>query len=244
MKKNELLERYSAGERNFINVYLREVNLKKAHLAQINLSSSYLSGANLEGINLEGADLRNIDLSGVNLSRANLQGANLQSANLRSADLSYTNLTQANLRNADLSEAYFKRADLKQANLAGANLLRTYFKEASINEQTVFPEGFDIKRAGTVFGTLPEVATPAPTTADSTPAPTATKPAVKLHTKSKDGGVIIRPLKPVEVKIDVTPAPEIASQPMALPISTNPTAEEPAATSPLIYRWITAIKDL
>ena len=72
MNREELLKRYSAGERDF---------------SHENLSHADLSGADLRGVNLHGADLR-----GVNLRNADLRCADLGGANLRGADLSGANI--------------------------------------------------------------------------------------------------------------------------------------------------------
>ena len=80
MDREDLIKRYSRGERGFI--------------------CADLIGADLSGADLSGADLRGADLSGADLSDANLRGANLRSSDLRSADLS-----GADLRGADLSDA-------------------------------------------------------------------------------------------------------------------------------------------
>ena len=72
MNREELLKRYSAGERDF---------------SCDNFSGADLSGADLRGVNLHGADLR-----GVNLRNADLRCADLRGANLRGADLSGANI--------------------------------------------------------------------------------------------------------------------------------------------------------
>jgi hypothetical protein len=49
MDASELLERYAAGERNFIGVELSEPYLVNANLSNANLSNTCLSGAKLDG---------------------------------------------------------------------------------------------------------------------------------------------------------------------------------------------------
>ena len=63
-----------------------------------------------------------------------LSGADLSSASLNGADLSGVDLTNSNLEGASLSEASLSGADLSGANLKGAVW----------NEETIFPEGFEI----------------------------------------------------------------------------------------------------
>ena len=68
-------------------------------------------------------DLRDLDLTGFNLSKADLIGANLNGSELCDADLSDANLSQANLGGADLSGTIY-------------------------NKKTIWPDGFDQKKAG------------------------------------------------------------------------------------------------
>ena len=79
--------------------------------------------------NVRGAYLVRADLSGADLSQADLYRAKLSGAKLSQA-----NLYRANLRNANLSEARLRGADLTDANLSGVVW----------NDETVFPEGFEI----------------------------------------------------------------------------------------------------
>ena len=82
MTRDELLDRYSSGKRNFTCANLRGANLRDA-----DLSGANLSGANLWGANLWGANLRNAYLWGVNLRDADLRDADLRNANLRNANV-------------------------------------------------------------------------------------------------------------------------------------------------------------
>lgn len=107
-----LITRYQAGTRNFINANLRCSHLSQQRLQGINLSHGFLNYADLER-----ADLSNAELSAADLSNANLNAANLTNASLFGA-----NLTKANLNGANLEEAKLRKACLKGANLEGANL--------------------------------------------------------------------------------------------------------------------------
>ena len=55
-------------------------------------------------------------------------------ANLTGANLRWANLVGADLKRANLSKADLSKADLTDANLSGAVW----------NDETVFPEGFEI----------------------------------------------------------------------------------------------------
>jgi len=59
MKAEELLRRYTAGERDFAGVDLRESKIIDAQLPKINLQKADLSGADLTRTDLQNAVLRN-----------------------------------------------------------------------------------------------------------------------------------------------------------------------------------------
>ena len=123
---------------------IRDGNLFSANLSGIKLVGADLSGANLSGANLIGANLIVAYLIGANLSGAKLIGAYLGDAKLNSADLSGANLSGANLRGANLSYA-----NLSGANLNGAILSDTTdFLEARYDDETQFPEGFNLETKG------------------------------------------------------------------------------------------------
>ncbi|MEG3850160.1 pentapeptide repeat-containing protein [Microcoleus sp. herbarium19] len=127
---DELLRRYAAGNRYFINANLRCAQLSNICLENIDLSYAKLNladlgGSNLSQANLTLAEMRSANLSGSNLHKsqlvkANLAGANLSNANLRGADLSNADLSNANLNGADLRSANLGRVDLRKTSLDGA----------------------------------------------------------------------------------------------------------------------------
>ncbi len=95
-------------------------------LAGCNLRGARFEVANLRGARLHEADLRDAKLNHADLSGAHLQEADLRSANLLGVDLRYADLRGANLNGADLSDAL----------VFGANH----------DEDTRWPEGFDLSR--------------------------------------------------------------------------------------------------
>ncbi|MBW4569842.1 MAG: pentapeptide repeat-containing protein [Tolypothrix carrinoi HA7290-LM1] len=122
LKSDELIKRYAAGERNFINA-----NLRCAMLASVKLSEANLSYAKLNLANLSKADLSKVDLTAADLSEANLSAADLSQAylvrtNLTKTDLQLADLSSANLTRANLSEVNLSHADLRGANLAYSDL--------------------------------------------------------------------------------------------------------------------------
>ena len=101
-ERNNLLQSYALGRKDF-----RYANLQQANLSQTNLVNINLIAANLSNANLEGANLTSAKLIEANLSNANLQGANLTSAKLMGANLTGANLKDAIIHNTDLTNAVF-----------------------------------------------------------------------------------------------------------------------------------------
>jgi uncharacterized protein YjbI with pentapeptide repeats len=127
MTREELLQRYASGDRDFSGAYLDE--------------GTKLTGANLSGINLSGSTLAEAGLDTVNFSGANLQGAHfgqstLFDTNLRSANLSKAILSHASLDRSDLTDCQLVGANLEAASLMNVNLTRANLTDALISEDT------------------------------------------------------------------------------------------------------------
>lgn len=103
----ELLTRYSSGERNF---------------AGCDLSGEIIVGNNLDGIDLTGAILKDVRLDASSLRFANLRDANLQSAHLYRTNLMDTDLSNAVLREVSAEGALMLSAKFNQSDLRDANL--------------------------------------------------------------------------------------------------------------------------
>ena len=96
------------------------------------------------------ADLSRARLREANLSKTDLSNANLRDANLTGADLTDVCLSEADLRRASLSRAELSGADLSGADLSKVSLTDVYLEGAVWNDNTVFPEGFEIpEKSGT-----------------------------------------------------------------------------------------------
>lgn len=97
---SEVIDRYTAGDRNF-----QGMNLKGAQLPGINLSQANFIHTQFQEANLENAQLQGTKFIFANLSQTNLRGANLRQAKLMGANLSDAQLEGADLTHADLSDA-------------------------------------------------------------------------------------------------------------------------------------------
>jgi Pentapeptide repeats (8 copies) len=99
---DDLLRRYAAGERNFVDIglYGKPIDLnhsEKPDLTGVNLSGAILLGANLCDVNFTSANLTNCDLRyswlwGTNFTGANLKGANIAHSNAMGAIFKNANL--------------------------------------------------------------------------------------------------------------------------------------------------------
>ena len=97
MTREELLDKYLGGERDFSGIDLKGSNLSGCDLRVCDLRGSNLSGCDLSGCNLRVCDLRGSNLSGSDLSGCNLSGCNLKWSNLSWSNLSGCNLSGCNL---------------------------------------------------------------------------------------------------------------------------------------------------
>jgi uncharacterized protein YjbI with pentapeptide repeats len=144
--KNEFIQNYRAGVRNFQHTILTAVNLTGTNLEQINLDESNLIEINWSNCSLNFASLRKAYLGLSNFQNCCLRSANLQEANLQEA-----NLAQADLADADLQKANLQQANLKGANLTGAKLDQACLVQAVYDSQTLFDPHFDPQAAGMIL---------------------------------------------------------------------------------------------
>ena len=114
----ELLARYTDGERNFAGVTITSIS---------NRLCPYLEGVNLQDINLRGADLSDWNLREINLTGAKLFGACLENVCLNDAIV-----RNADLRNVDLSFATLYKADFTNSILSGMKAISTTFDRAKL----------------------------------------------------------------------------------------------------------------
>jgi uncharacterized protein YjbI with pentapeptide repeats len=129
MTAEELLERYAAGERDFVGVGLSGV-LEDADLSGINLMGACLTQvrivrSNLTKANLSSAYMLHSRMTDVNLTNADLRAACMVYADWRNVNLSnacmwYANLTGASLKDANLSYTDFEKSILIETNMLGA----------------------------------------------------------------------------------------------------------------------------
>jgi Pentapeptide repeats (8 copies) len=118
-------------------------------LRRLRLSDTYIPG----GANLENALFWRSSLINAGLGKANLRGAKLGWTDLRYSFLESTDLRGADLRRADLRYAKLRDVDLRGADLRGSdlreieNLNRANLVDAKVNDETKWPDAFDLQAA-------------------------------------------------------------------------------------------------
>ena len=100
-----------------------------------------------------GADLRAVEIGGADLHDARIGGAGLRDADLHEAKLGGVQLRGVRLNGADLHDAnlsgeHFDDWDRPGADLSGADLSGAKLSGAIADNATVWPVGFDWRRAG------------------------------------------------------------------------------------------------
>jgi uncharacterized protein YjbI with pentapeptide repeats len=133
----------------------KSVNLSGAKLREADLTGARLRDAILSEANLEGAMLCDADLDGADLQKAillaNLRGAYLRGANLSGAMLYGSDLKGAILNGAILREAILSAANLSGTDLSSADLTDVIMEGTEYTTETIWPEDFDPKEAGTIL---------------------------------------------------------------------------------------------
>ena len=124
---------------------LGPVNFKGA-----NFKNAEMYGVSLIGANIEGGDFTDADIGGVDLRNSNLEKAKLTGIKIQG-----TNFDGANLKNADFSGAYLENARFQNTNVSGADFtgvtfVSTNFTGATYDDDTIWPDGFNISDHGLV----------------------------------------------------------------------------------------------
>ncbi len=137
MTREELIEAYARGERDFSELALNGIDLSGLDLSEINLSNSNLNGANLVGTNFSKANLTKADISGAAASRANFSDAEMGwclcvGTDLIGADFRRVTAQGTNFTNALGIRAHFDEADCLGAIFTNMNAMAAQFTEANL----------------------------------------------------------------------------------------------------------------
>ncbi|MEM8723719.1 MAG: pentapeptide repeat-containing protein [Cyanobacteria bacterium P01_G01_bin.39] len=132
MDREELLERYTAGERDFNSVEIPGIDLSNLDLCRIQLAYAEMEGANFSGTNLSEGCLQSSWIERVNFSRANLYGIDFYETCWDGIDFTGACLVGTNL------EIAYGKANLTNANLIGAI---NFSNDEAIFQNTIMPDG-------------------------------------------------------------------------------------------------------
>lgn len=147
LKEKLLKDKDSPGEPVFNVAQVRTVTtLRILDANRRTILFQFLRDANLADFVLVKASLAITDLSKTSIHTINLSGANLRWTNLHKANLHRAIFREADLTRAGLSEANLRGADLSGAQLRGADLRRALY-----DDQTQWPDGFELKAAGAIY---------------------------------------------------------------------------------------------
>jgi uncharacterized protein YjbI with pentapeptide repeats len=116
--REELLQRYAAGERDLQHIIL-------------------------EYADLNGVELQNIDLRGAQFNYVNLSRLNLHRCELGSAQFWYCNFREAKITSSHLEYARFFDCDFTGFNSSGCNITRVYFIRVNLQGAKLYGFGED-----------------------------------------------------------------------------------------------------
>lgn len=157
MTKEELLERYAAGERNFFKADLAGVSLAGSTLPGIDLSFANLTGANLSDVKMPGSSFRGAILEGVYardaiftdcnfyMAKFWVTGQSLKEARFYSCDFTRCNLVDLEAKNVIAPYSTFDGANIYGANFNSGRLGFTSWQGVKFNS-TDF-DGVDIRQS-------------------------------------------------------------------------------------------------
>ena len=140
--RETIANRYTLGDRDFRDLGDR--------LQGVDLSNLTLEKCNFSGANLTAANMANINLKSSDLAGAILHSANMDKAVLTGATLRNTQFQQASLIDCDLKFSFLSKSNFAGANLKGSQLEPSVLIDAQYDENTVFPEGFELTGKGIV----------------------------------------------------------------------------------------------
>lgn len=137
MDRENFLQRYADGQRDFTGNDLRGINLSRVDLRMG--GNNFSNGILFYQTDLTHANFRHADLSRGCFELANLVGADFTGANLGSTDFDGADLTDACLTGADVTGANFGSANMTRIDLTDA--VGGWSCEEPCLEGAIFPDG-------------------------------------------------------------------------------------------------------
>lgn len=123
MNSNELVEKYSKGERVF-----SDIKIENGNFSSLNLRGIIFKNSVLYGCTFSSTDLTDADFSSCSLERCSFETAILKNANFSNADMRY-----CFLRNAIIENTKFRNTNLMWAHLCGNSMLKADITDAKMD---------------------------------------------------------------------------------------------------------------
>jgi uncharacterized protein YjbI with pentapeptide repeats len=134
------------------NIFVDADSLRGAMLRWMNLHRAQLDAADLSEADLAGADLRSASLEGIIACGANFERTNLVAVIAKEANFSNARMSGCRFISGDFQDSVFVNADLTGADLdyanlcgcdfRGAKLVGASFDQCTVDETTIWPDGF------------------------------------------------------------------------------------------------------
>ncbi|MCA8996729.1 MAG: pentapeptide repeat-containing protein [Planctomycetaceae bacterium] len=132
LTREELEQRYAAGQRNFQRAELSGENLQGLDLRGIDLTGADLRRCKVFRTNLENSNLTEVDLSGVYLAGTLLSGVTARRANFKECRMNNVKWHHVDLKGARLDNANFQNAELTSCNLRNSGMGGADFSRARL----------------------------------------------------------------------------------------------------------------
>lgn len=153
---NSIYDNYTKFPKDFIP---EEEGLRKFEegcdigkdFARMKLRTLQFTNMDLNRANFKRTDLKACLFNNCDISTANLKRAYLKKATINNCDLKYSELKQANFDKASLYNVDMRDSNVRGAILTWSDAVNVNLKGATYDQYTVFPAGFDPKKAGMIY---------------------------------------------------------------------------------------------
>lgn len=140
---------------DLISSNLRDLQLHRAIFDGLNVSGADFTGSHLRNASFNYSLSNRVVMRGVALMNATFIGAELKEADLTNvvaigADFSEADLSMSDLQGADIGSACFEKTNLCGVNLAVKKIGEAVFFNATYDDKTIWPEGFNPESHGAI----------------------------------------------------------------------------------------------
>ena len=153
MTAEELLRRYAAGERDFVGIKLKNIDLRSIDLSGSNFTNARITNVIFNGVNLSKAILIGTQIDSTNFILNTIEGANLSQSDMFGVFIEKTNLKRCKIEGSSFIECTFEKVDMEEAivrnnlwgdttRLIGTNLRGAIWEEIDgypLRRDTIMP---------------------------------------------------------------------------------------------------------